>query len=190
MFEEFPEIETENLILRQIQLSDAEDVFNFYSDQEVVKYHDVEAFTSIERTESLIKRWQQGFQNQQRMRWGITEKQNNIIIGTCGYSFSKNYLCAEIGYELAKKYWRQGIMLEAIRNIMKFGFQKMEVNRIQATVMLENTPSMNLLLKLGFQEEGILREYGFWKRQFHDIKMFSLLKKDSPLLFSMSDALQ
>lgn len=55
----------------------------------------------------------------------------------------------------------------------------MEFNRISATVMLDNIASMKLLDKLGFEEEGVLREYGFWKGEFHDLKMFALLKKEA-----------
>ncbi|NJP19736.1 MAG: GNAT family N-acetyltransferase, partial [Hydrococcus sp. CRU_1_1] len=59
-----------------------------------------------------------------------------------------------------------------------WGFNFLELNRIEAMVMLENLASMKLLNKLGFSEEGILKEYGFWKGKFHDLRIFSLLKKD------------
>ena len=87
----------------------------------------------------------------------------------------------EIGYELAKAHWRQGIMTEALFAVIEFGFQAIALNRIEAMVMLENTASFKLLQKLGFLEEGILREYGYWKGQFHDLRIFSLLKKDYQL---------
>jgi [ribosomal protein S5]-alanine N-acetyltransferase len=175
MFDEFPQLETETLILREIHLADAKDIFMLYSDSEVVKYHDMEVFKNIERTEKLINRWGDRFQEQQAIRWGIAKKTDNVIIGTCGYSWQRIAFCAEVGYELAKAHWRQGIMTEALNAMMDFGFEKMELNRIQAMVMLGNTPSMNLLKKIGFKEEGLLRDYGFWKG---NLKMFSLLRKD------------
>ncbi len=178
LFDKFPQLETKNIILREIQLSDAEAVFQFFSDVDVLKYHDAEVFTSVERATRLINHWHDRFLSRQGIRWGIVRKNENIIIGTCGYRFwGKPLFCAEIGYELTKAYWRQGIMSDALKTIIKFGFES-QLNRIEATVMLENTASMKLLKKLGFIEEGVLREYGFWKEQFHDLKIFSLLKKD------------
>jgi [ribosomal protein S5]-alanine N-acetyltransferase len=178
-FDNFPQLETDNIVLRQIKSSDAEAIFHFFSDINVLKYHNAEVFTTVERAARLIHHWDDRFLSRKGIRWGIVRKGESTIIGTCGYRFwGKPLFCAEIGYELTKAYWRQGIMSDALRTIIKFGFEVSQLNRIEATVMLENTASMKLLGKLGFVEEGILREYGFWKEQFHDLKIFSLLKKD------------
>jgi [ribosomal protein S5]-alanine N-acetyltransferase len=179
MFDTFPELETESLILRQIRSSDTEAIYAFFSDAEVLRYHDAEPFANLERAGRLINTWHDRFLTYQSIRWGIARKDENIIIGTCGFRFwGKPMFCAELGYELSKVYWRKGIMTEALLRIIRFGFENMELNRIEATVMLENTASMNLLSKLGFTEEGTLREFGYWKFQFHDLKLFSILKKD------------
>ena len=179
MLYKFPRLEVENLILREIKLSDAEAIYRIFSDQQVLKYHDIEAFKTIEQAKFLIYSLSESFREQEVIRWGIAKKEDNIIIGTCGYSgWNKNRLRAEIGYELSQAYWRQGIMKKALSAVIGYGFEKMQLNRIEATVMLPNIASMGLLRKLGFQEEGILRERGFWKGNFHDLKMFSLLKKD------------
>jgi [ribosomal protein S5]-alanine N-acetyltransferase len=179
IFDDFPQLETENLRLRQMTFSDTKAIFDFFSNAEVLKYHDVEAFTSFEQAERLINRWNRRFYNEQGIRWGIAKKDDDIIIGSCGYSqWNKKPSQAEIGYELSKVHWRKGIMTEALRAAIKFGFESLKFHRIEATVMLENAASMKLLQKLGFVEEGILQDYGFWKCQFHDLKLFSLLKKD------------
>ena len=180
MLSQFPELETQNLILRQVNQSDSKDIFQNFSDKEVLKYHDLEAFTNIEQAKELIKRFYEKFHSQEMIRWGIAKKENNIIIGTCGFhNWVQKSFQAEIGYELTQAYWQKGIMTEALTAIINFGFEKMELNRIAATVMLENNASMKLLEKLGFVEEGVLREYGFWKSEFHDLKMFALLKKEA-----------
>ena len=180
MLSQFPELETQNLILRQVNQSDSRDIFQHFSDKEVLKYHDLEALTNLEQAQELIKSFDEKFKNNQMIRWGIAKKENNIIIGTCGYhNWLQKSFQAEIGYELSQVYWQKGIMTEALTTIIKFGFEKMELNRISATVMLDNIASMKLLDKLGFEEEGVLREYGFWKGEFHDLKMFSLLKKEA-----------
>ncbi len=69
-------------------------------------------------------------------------------------------------------------MREALSAMLKFGFGRMQLNRIEAFVVPENNPSLRLLQRLGFQQDGLLREYGFWKGQFHDQFLLSLLKKD------------
>ena len=180
MLSQFPELETENLLLRQVDQSDAKDIYQHFSDENILKYHDLEAFTNIEQARKIIASFYERFHGNQMVRWGIAKKEDNIIIGTCGYhNWLQKSFQAEIGYELSQAYWRKGIMTEALTAIIKFGFEKMELNRIAATVMLGNTASMKLLEKLGFIEEGILREYGFWKGEFHDLKMFALLKKEA-----------
>lgn len=179
MIYKFPQLESENLILREIKLSDAEAIYRIFSDRQVLKYHDVEAFKSIEEARYLIYNLSESFREKEVIRWGIAKKEDNVIIGTCGYSgWNKNRLRAEIGYELLPSYWRQGIMTKALCAAIGYGFEKMQLNRIEATVMLSNIASIELLRKLGFQEEGILKERGFWKGNFHDLKMFALLKKD------------
>ncbi|HEY9634925.1 MAG TPA: GNAT family protein [Coleofasciculaceae cyanobacterium] len=177
LFTKFPVLETENLMLRETTLSDASAIFQIFASEAVTKYHDIETVTNMEQAKFLIYRRAERFKNKQGIRWGIARKDDNVIIGSCGYSI-RNCFQAEIGYELIETYWRQGIMTEALRAVIRWGFQNLEFNRIEGMVMVENIASINLLKKLGFLEEGLLREYGIWKGQFHDLKIFSLLKRD------------
>ncbi|MFN6560741.1 MAG: GNAT family N-acetyltransferase [Nostoc sp. ChiSLP01] len=176
-FNNFPELTTENLILRETKLADVPAVFQIFANDEVTKYHDLETVTSLQQIQFLIERRAERFRNKQGIRWGIAKKEDNVIIGSCGYSI-KNRFQAEIGYELAREYWKKGIMTEALRAIVHWGFDQLDLNRIEAFVIPENTASIKLLGNLQFVEEGFLREYGFWKGQFHDLRIFSLLKKD------------
>ncbi len=177
VFNIFPAIETKNLILRETNLADAQDVFQIFANDEVTKYHDLETATHLEQAQFLIEKRAERFQNKQAIHWGIARKEDNIIIGSCGYGI-KNRFQVEIGYELAREHWRKGIMAEALGAIIKWGFQQLDINRIEAMVLVDNIASIMLLKNLEFVEEGLLREYGFWKGQFHDIKLFSLLRKD------------
>lgn len=173
----FPQLETEKLILRAAVPSDAEALFRVFSDEEVTRYHDIETVTELQQIDRLISRWAERFRTQSGIRWGIAQKQDNTLIGSCGYRYV-NPFTAEIGYELAKTHWRQGIMTDALEAVIRFGFEQQNLNRIEATVLPDNIASIKLLRKLSFIEEGTLREYGYWKNQFHDLKMFSLLKKE------------
>lgn len=173
----FPGLETDRLILRQSILSDAEAIFKIFSDDDVTLYHDLETATNINQAQFLIERRAERFRNKQGIRWGIARKEDNIIIGSCGFSYGTSFH-AEMGYELAKAHWRKGYMTEALTSIIDFGFKNLELNRIQALVMIENQASIKLLKKLNFTQEGVLREYGYWKDRFHDLKLFSFLKKE------------
>jgi ribosomal-protein-alanine N-acetyltransferase len=69
-------------------------------------------------------------------------------------------------------------MSEALNAVIQFGLEVIKLNRIEATVNCNNLPSISLLNKLGFTEEGILREYQLQAEKFIDLKLFSLLQKD------------
>lgn len=179
IFQSFPQLETSNLILRRMQATDSRSIFNFLSDDEVTRYYDDESFTEISQAANQIEAWENGFTNKRCIRWGIIRKDEQELIGSCGYyGFHTWHLRASIGYELARSAWRQGVMTEALKAIIELGFIEMSLNRIDAVVMPENNASIKLLEKLGFCNEGLLREYENWGRKgFTDLCMLSLLRK-------------
>lgn len=178
-FEEFPYIETPRLILRELQREDAEAVFRIFSDPEVMKYYLMDMFSELEQAHILIERQIHRFEQKERFRWGIALKESNTIIGTGGYvAWNRMWCNAELGYDLARAYWGQGLMTEAAKAMVQFGFERMSLNRIEAEVMPDNRASMRLLCQLGFQEEGVLHERSFWKDAFHDVVMLALLKRN------------
>ncbi len=178
-FEEIPYLETSRLVLREIVEQDAEALFRIFSNPDVMRYYDTEVFTSLTQAQQLVVRQRYRFEQKQRFRWGIALKETNELIGTCGFvNWERRQFYAELGYELAQKYWRQGLMSEVVGAMIDFGFVHMDLHRIEAMIVPENIASAQLLRKLGFQEEGILRERGFWKHTFHDLLLFSLLRKD------------
>ncbi|MBD1877053.1 GNAT family N-acetyltransferase [Nodosilinea sp. FACHB-131] len=175
----FPQLETERLCLRQLSPSDAKDVFEVFSDDEVTKYYDLATFTSVERAEQFISRMNEKFATNEGIRWAIALKSTNRLIGTCGYNaVHLGSRRAIIGYELRRDHWGQGYMPEALHAMIEYGFVKLHLNRLEAFVIPGNEQSFQVLRKLRFFEEGILREYGFWKDQFWDMRCFSLLKRE------------
>ncbi|MCB2291540.1 GNAT family N-acetyltransferase [Clostridium sp. CS001] len=175
----FPEIETSRLILKEIIETDDKDIFEIFSDDEAMKYYDIEPLKDLEEAKQLIQQLNRRFKNKKGIRWGIHLKDNYKLIGSCGYhSHNKQSFRAEIGYELSKEYWGQGLMQEALQSIIDFGINNLALNRIQALVEPKNIKSINLLQKIGFNEEGTLYEYEFYKGEFKDLAMLSLLKVD------------
>ena len=180
VFDTFPRLETERLVLRELRAVDAESLFAVLGDEEVVEFYDDEVFRDISQARDQIEAWAAGYQGRRSVRWGITQVDHDELLGTCGYyGFHRLHKRAGIGYELARSFWRQGIMTEALSAILAFGFKRVGLNRIEAVVMPENEGSVKLLEGLGFQQEGVLREYEHWGDKGRvDLMMFSCLRRD------------
>ena len=176
---DFPCLQTERLILGRLTVEDASAVFAFRSDPEVQRYNGG-ALTRIEEAADLIILFESGFRERTRIEWGITLRgADETVIGDFGYAhWSPSHRRAEIGYCLARGHWRQGIASEALRAIVAFGFQSMELNRIHACPWCENVASVRLLERNGFQQEGVRREE-FWDGgAFHDEALYALLRRE------------
>ena len=180
VFQAFPRLETERLVLRRLHPDDAGSLFAILSDEEVARFYDDETFTEIAQAREQIEAWARGYEEWRVIRWGITQKGADQVIGTCGYyGFHRWHARGSLGYELARTYWRQGIMTEALATIIDFGFREVGQNRIQALVMPGNVASVKFLEKLGFQREGVLRQYENWGEKGRvDLLMFALLRKE------------
>jgi len=182
---EFPVLETRRLALREFCASDAPAILNMFSQEAVTRYHNVETMQSMEEAVRLVQARQSLFGRGLGLRWAIALRARpDTVIGSCGfYNVNKGFRSVEIGYDLHPAHWRQGIMSEALTALVEFGFGgglHFPLNRIEALIALGNEASVGLLKKLGFQEEGIRREYGYWKNQFHDLRCLALLRRDWP----------
>lgn len=175
----FPEIQTKRLVLKEIQYTDAKDLHEFLSDVEVRKYIGIPPYTKMEETYKEIEWYDKIFNTKTGIRWGIALKNDPTIIGSCGFlNMSQANVRAEIGYELHRNYWRQGIVSEALEAVIKYGFEEMKLNRIEALIEPENVASVKLVERLDFLQEGLLREYEYGAGKFDDLYMYSLLLKD------------
>ncbi|MBD2077293.1 GNAT family N-acetyltransferase [Phormidium sp. FACHB-592] len=172
----FPKLETERLWLRQATQEDAEAIFSIFSDPNVTRFYDLDTFTHIDEAVGVVERRAKGFATGRGVRWGIAHKPSNDLIGSCGFTWDKEANAAEVGYELASPFWRQGIMSESLRAILNYGFEVKGVQFVTAKIMVDNLASRRLLEKLGFQRQGILRERGFWKGKHHDLEEFRLMR--------------
>ena len=179
----FPQLETERLILREYQLDEADQMalFRIFSDSRVTRYYNLKTFTEPDEARRLLHKRYGRFWQGRGIRWAIVPKGHDALIGSCGFN-ALNYKTkvGELGYELARPYWQCGIMSEAVSAIVAYGFQHLPLNRIEAWVMPANRASVNLLLKLGFQSEGVLERKGYWDGRFHDLELFTLLAEQWP----------
>ena len=185
IFTEFPQLETERLILRQVVMPDRAAIFRIYSDPAVTRYNAITQCRTISDAERLIKALEDQYAARHGLWWGITLRERGTVIGTIGYfnlvhhgPFALYSQCATIGYGMARTYWRQGYTREAITEILRFGFETMQLNRVESDILPGNTPPKKMLVSLGFRLEGVLRERGYWNGTYHDVQHFALLRRE------------
>ena len=179
IFESFPKLNTQRLLLRQITQEDDKSLLEVLSDADTCEYLTHNAISDIENIKRMISGMQRFFDEKQRIRWGIAQKSDNTIIGHCGFfDIDRFNGCAEISYCLKRGLWGQGLMTEAVDAMLRFGFEEYGLNRIVAKVIKGNAGSIKVLQKLGFVEEGILRESLYKNGQYHDLIVFSVLKSE------------
>lgn len=179
VFEDFPIIETERLILRKMNLSDVDDVLKVYGDHKVAKYDWFEPFETKEMAIKLINHVNKEFEEQEEITWGVVRKEEGSIIGYCCLGdFEDDARRSEIGYGLRSDEWNKGYGTEILKALVKFGFEDMNLNRIEAFVTPGNDASIRLLKKVGFLQEGIVRERDLIKGKLEDGVIMAMLKSD------------
>ena len=173
----FPILETERLLLREIVTEDAPTIYQALSNPEVVRFYGQEALTNIIEAQQIIGLFATQFAEKRGIRWGIQRKGEKSLIGTVGFhAWSPKHKRVEIGYELDQPYWGKGYAKEAITAAINYAFQEMDITRIGAVVFTENKASYELLLKLGFQQEGVLQNYLYQYGIPNNANLYSLLK--------------
>ncbi len=178
-FGPFPVLETERMILREILMEDGPGILAIRGDYEVTKYNGGMNYTRLDQAQALIASIRDAYRDKRSVRWGMTLKGDDSVIGMCGYNYwVRTDFRASVGYDLARAYWGSGLMPEALRAILAFGFEQMALNRVEADASENNRQSMRVLEKVGFLREGHQREQYYENGEFGDLVLFSLLKRD------------
>ncbi|WP_433633800.1 GNAT family N-acetyltransferase [Nocardia sp. CA-120079] len=177
-FSTFPVLETERLVLREWQPTDASDMFAFRSDPIAQRYNS-EAHRNVSDTKALIATLRTAYAAEEQIQWALTRRDDRPI-GVFGFnSWQRFHRRAEVGYDLARTHWGQGIATEALTAIVRFGFDQMRLHRIQAHTIRTNEPSIRLLTRLGFHRDAVLRDYSLEEDgHFHDSTIWSLLEAE------------
>jgi [ribosomal protein S5]-alanine N-acetyltransferase len=159
-FSAFPTLTTERLVLREMTAGDAEDLFAFLGDPEVQRYESsLDLLADVAQASRQIEEIARRYRSRQAITWGVTLRGEDRVIGAFAlYFWEQRMYTGDLGYTLARPYWRQGIATEAGRAIVKFGFEEMRVHRLNADARTDNSASVRLLARLGFTHEGVRRE--------------------------------
>ena len=175
-FSPFPVLFTERLQLRAVMATDAKEIFFLRSDEQVLRYLDKQPAKSVDEAVEFIERIQKDQQNEDGILWGIALKDNPAIIGSIGFwRMEKEHYRAEIGYAMYPQFQGKGIMTEAMKAVLKYGFEKMRLHSVEANVNPGNEASIKLLEKNYFVKEGYFKENYFYNGQFLDSAIYSLL---------------
>lgn len=167
-----PILTTERLLLRPLTREDADDIYAIFSHSEVTKYYEVDTLTDTTQAQVLLEHFIAAG------RLGISIRGDSRLIGSCGlFAFNTQYFSASLGYELAPEFWGRGIMTEALKALFSYGFFTLGMNRLNALVYPDNAASISVLEGLGFDKEGVMREFGYWKGAFHDMSLYALLRR-------------
>jgi len=178
-FSTFPLLTTARLLLRELRPDDAADVLVFRGDPYVQRFNS-EPLKTLQQAAVFIEEAHNQRTTQAGIGWAITLcGQDRVLGGVSLHAWDKYHRRAEVGYDLARAFWGQGIGTEAVRAVVDFGFAQLDLHRIEAATIADNHESVNLLKKLGFRLEGIRRGYS-WEEDgvFHDSAMFGLLRDE------------
>ena len=158
-FNPFPILSTTRLILREITVADQNEIFGLRSDPRVIEYIDRPKVQSLNDAIDWIQLIHSATTNGENIVWGICLKGASRLIGSiCLWNFDYSNHSVEIGYSLVPEYHRRGIMNEAIKAVLTYGFMQMKVTRITAVVNPMNKSSNLLLEKNGFINSGFLNQ--------------------------------
>lgn len=146
-----PIIRSERLTLRSLYIEDSVTIYELRSDTSVNKFLDRQPCKSIEEAKSFINSINENIEKGGTYYWVITLNETKQLVGTiCLFDISNEKKCCEIGYELRTKFQGQGLMQEAVKNVIDFVFETLKLNVINAFTHKDNEKSTNLLSKLNF----------------------------------------
>lgn len=178
-FQEFPILATERLIMRELSEDDAPALFEFYRDPEFTRFIIFAPHTSLDDSLEFVAFMKKIYQEKDSVRWGIELKETGKLIGNAGIHFWKRDIrCAEVGYHIGQAYQGRGFATEVLGAMVKFGFERMNLNRIQAYINPGNDASGRVLEKRDFKKEGVWRQVELKNGKLIDKIWFSLLREE------------
>lgn len=174
------QLETPRLVLREFSNDDWPAVLRYQRDPLYLRYYEWE-----QRSEEDVREFVdmlEALQHEQprtKFQFALEMKESGELIGNCGIRLTSHGSHeANIGYELAPGYWRNGLATEAAKEIVRFGFEELGLRRIEADIVADNLGSAAVLRKVGMTLEGRLRNKLFYKGRHWDRLWFGILREE------------
>ena len=170
---------TKRLLLRPLREADAAALFEIFSDAEVARYGSAPPWTALDQAHAKIQRHLKAMASGEYLCLGIQRSWERDLIGTCTlFHLDPGCRRAEIGYSLHSAAWGQGYMHEALLSLLAYGFSELGLNRVEADIDPRNRPSAKCLERLGFIQEGYLRERWIVDGEVSDTAWYGLLHSE------------
>ena len=171
-------IETDRLILRQVAIEDLDDLFNNWaSDVNTTKFLTFKNHDSKEETMKFINSWINKYEHG-GLEWAVELKENHQVVGMISADKTYKYKCVEIGYSLSSKYWNQGLITEALNEVIKYLLDECEFNIVEAIIPSNNIGSIKVAKKCGLTLEATLKNrYKDKENNIQDLLIYSMFKE-------------
>ena len=174
-----PELKTPRLRLRRLTMRDAGDIYRYSRDPEVARHVLWDAHRSIGDSRAYLRYMLHRYRAHEPASWGIEELSTGRIIGTIGFMWiQQDNAAAEVGYSLARDCWNRGFMTEALGAVIQYGFDFMNLNRIEAQHETTNPASGAVMRKCHMCKEGTLRSRLFNQGKYVDVDLYAILRRD------------
>ena len=174
-------LETERLILRRFSTDDANAMFNNWAnDAEVTKYLMWPTHSDISASKEILNSWMELYQELNHYSWAIVLKEINEPIGSIAVVGPQHddIKMVHIGYCIGRKWWHKGYTSEALKELIRFFFEEIGVNRIESRHDPRNPNSGKVMLKCGLKYEGTMRDADWNNQGICDASMYAILSKD------------
>ena len=173
-------IETERLVLRRFKYSDDDTMLkNWIADEKIQSLYSEPVYTTKKEVKELLDKYIRYYEKDDYYRWAIIEKSSNECIGQIAYFLvdSKNHF-AEIEYCVGIDFQCRGYATEATKAVIAYGFDKINLHKVQICTKAINKPSKRVIEKCGFIYEGTLRDFFYINGAYVDRLYFSMLKSE------------
>ena len=178
-FHPFKNLESERLLLRRLTNDDANEVLQLRGNPETMRFVPRPIITTTDEALAHIKLIDDRIVSNEGINWAITIKGNPKMIGIIGhYRISAENFRSEIGYMILPEFNGKGITTEAVKLILEYGFDDLELHSIETIIDPENFASERVLQKNGFVKEAHILENEYWDGKFIDTVIYSLLKRN------------
>lgn len=174
-------LETGRLALRFVEERDIDAFFAIYSDPQVARYLSKPAQMERAQAAKMVGNVLAGYADGSSVTFAMERCVDRVVVGNVMlFRFNEESRRAEIGYSMARAHWGQGYMDEALRAVIDYAFGPLDLNRIEADIDPRNDNSAKSLKRLGFREEGVLRERWIVAGEKSDTAYYGLLASEWP----------
>lgn len=175
-FTEFPTMETDRLLLREVTHKDAEGVFSFRSNAQAMTYVPRPLMQNMDEAHNLIAIFMDLRKKNEAINWSIVLKEENKVIGNiCIWQIQPEHSRGEVGYMILPEYWGKGLSTEAVKTVVGYGFNGIKLHSLEAIINPDNVASQRVLEKTGFVREAHFKQNFFHNGRFEDTAIYSIL---------------